>query len=105
MSASILQNTKECFLCRVEAEENGIYIQLPSGGLEKHHVMHGTANRKMSEKYGLTVYLCPKDHRTGKKAVHNCRETDLKLICIAQKKFEDIHGHDEWMRAFGKNYI
>jgi hypothetical protein len=51
------------------------------------------------------VYLCPKDHRTGKKAVHNCRETDLKLICIAQKKFEDIHGHDEWMRAFGKNYI
>ena len=46
MSASILQNTKECFLCRLEAEENGIYIQ-----------------------------------------------------------FEDIHGHDEWMRAFGKNYI
>lgn len=47
MSASILQNTKECFLCRLEAEENGIYIQLPSGGLEKHHVMHGTANRKI----------------------------------------------------------
>lgn len=67
--------------------------------------MHGTANRKQSEKYGLKVWLCCEDHRTGKEAVHRCREIDLKLICIAQRKFEELYGHDKWMEVFMKNYI
>lgn len=60
MSRSIMQNTKECFLCRMRAEKQGYFGPLTSYGLEKHHVMHGVANRKIAEKYGLTVYLCEK---------------------------------------------
>lgn len=90
MSRSIMQDTKECFLCRMRAEEQGYFGPLTSYGLEKHHVMHGVANRRIAEKYGLTVYLCEKDHRTGAEAVHNSRETDLKLIRAGQRRFEQI---------------
>lgn len=105
MSRSIMQNTKECFLCRMRAEEQGYFGPLISYSLEKHHVMHGVANRKIAEKYGLTVYLCKEDHRTGAEAVHKSRETDLKLIRAGQKRFEQVYSHREWMKAFGKNYL
>lgn len=35
----------------------------------------------------------------------NCRETDLVLIRAGQRRFEDIHSHEEWMSVFMKNYI
>ena len=72
----------------MRAEGQGYFGPLTSYGLEKHHVMHGVANRKIAEKYGLTVYLCEKDHRTGAEAVHKSRETDLKLIRAGQRRFE-----------------
>lgn len=34
---SILQQTKECYLCRLKAEKAGYFGQLPSTGLHKHH--------------------------------------------------------------------
>lgn len=105
MSRSIMQDTKECFLCRMRAEGQGYFGPLTSYGLEKHHVMHGVANRKIAEKYGLTVYLCEKDHRTGAEAVHKSRETDLKLIRAGQRRFEQVYSRREWMEAFGKNYL
>ena len=39
---------RECFLCG----RNG-----RGDRLERHHIF-GAANRKLSEKYGLTVWLC-----------------------------------------------
>ena len=102
---SILQGTKECYLCRLRMNEKEDFRRLPDTGLEEHHIMHGVTNRKQSEKYGLKVWLCYEDHRTGKEAVHRCRETDLKLICIAQRKFEELYSHDKWMEVFMKNYI
>lgn len=105
MMESIMQDIKECFLCREEMTKNNNFKRLPSGGLECHHIMHGTANRKISEHYGLKVWLCPKHHRTGKEAVHKCRETDLKLIRAGQKRFEQLFSHEEWMNLFMKNYL
>jgi hypothetical protein len=89
----------------MRAEGQGYFGPLTSYGLEKHHVMHGVANRKIAEKYGLTVYLCEKDHRTGAEAVHKSRETDLKLIRAGQRRFEQVYSRREWMEAFGKNYL
>ena len=100
---SILQDMKECYLCRMDPKNE--FRMLPSTGLESHHIMHGTANRKISEHYGLKVWLCPEHHRLGKDAVHKCRETDLKLIRIGQKTFEDAFSHEEWMNLFMKNYL
>ena len=102
---SIMQDIKECYLCRMEMLQNNNFKQLPSSGLECHHIMHGTANRKISEHYGLKVWLCPEHPRTGKDAVHKCRETDLKLIKAGQARFEQVFSHGEWMQVFMKNYL
>lgn len=48
---SILQDTKECYLCRMEAEKMGYFGRLPDTGLDKHHFIHGNANRQLAEKY------------------------------------------------------
>ena len=105
MSRSIMQDRKECYLCRKKIEDEGIIGRPRDIPLEEHHVMHGTANRKLAEHYGLKVWLCAEHHRTGKNAVHNCCETDLILIRAGQRRFEEIHSHEEWMSVFMKNYI
>lgn len=90
---SIIQTNKEkCFLCGGRASE-------------EHHCIHGTANRKLSEKYGLKVYLCTDCHRTGKYAVHNYKETDIKLKIIVQRRFEEEYPRLSFLKIFGKNYI
>lgn len=106
MSKSIVQPTlKECLLCRRDAEEAGYYGILSAAGLHKHHIMFGTANRKLAEKYGVWCWLCPGHHEFGPEAVHRCRETDLYLKKLAQTRFEEIYSHEKWMELFGKNYL
>ena len=77
----------------------------PVGNLEEHHVMFGTADRKLSEKYGLKVMLCPEHHRTGFNAVHRNKNVNIILRMNAQEAFERKHGHDLWMKEFGRNYL
>ncbi len=105
MAKSIMQKNKECYLCRKQAGLSGYYGPLSVAGLECHHIMHGTANRKISEKYGLKVWLCVRHHREGPEAVHTNRDIDLELIKDGQTKFEELYSHDEWMSAFMKNYL
>ena len=73
--------------------------------LAKHHVFYGTANRKLSEKYGLTIWLCPKHHNMSDKGIHFNKPLDLQIKQIAQREFEDTYGHDEFLRIFGRNYL
>ena len=80
------------------------YITKATEGLHKHHIFGGP-NRKLSELYGLYVYLIPKYH-TGDKGVHFNREFDLQLKREGQMKFEAIHGsREDFIRIFGKNYL
>lgn len=90
---SILQSRKECYMCRTTLN------------LAKHHVFYGTANRKLSEKYGLTIWLCPEHHNMSDKGIHFNKPLDLQIKQIAQREFEDTYGHEEFMRIFGRNYI
>ena len=92
MKSIIQKNEEKCFLCGGRASE-------------EHHVFFGTANRQLSEKYGLKVYLCPNCHRIEKYAVHNCKETDIKLKIIGQRKFIEEYPHQNFLKIFGKNYI
>ena len=67
MAKSIIQAhtdklSRECILCREEAEKMGYYGELPHTGLHKHHIMFGVANRKKSEHYGLWAYVCNERH-------------------------------------------
>lgn len=90
---SIIQSEKECFICA------------NIKNLESHHIFHGTANRKLSEKYGLKVWLC-NDHHTGSGGVHRSKEFDNHLKRIGQKAFERKYGsREDFMRIFGKNYL
>ncbi len=104
-----VSGVKECCLCRLEANISGYYGELPSEGLHKHHVIHGTANRKKSDRFGLWVWLCPDHHEFGINAVHSKseggEEYDRLLKQNAQIRFEELYGHDRWMQEFGKNYI
>ena len=89
---SVLQENKECFICGQTYE------------LHLHHIIDGPF-RKKSEKYGLTVWLCPYHHNMSDQGVHFCRALDLALRREAQKAFEKTHSREEWMDAFEKNYL
>ena len=92
MTKSIISNKYECYLCGKQID------------LERHHIMAGTANRKLSEKYGLWVYLCHECHTGADGAQYNSSKgTALKEA--AQRAFELQHSHEEWMDLFRKNYI
>lgn len=83
----------QCFIC-------GKY-----GDTECHHIFFGS-NRKYSEQYGLTVYLCPECHRTSDIAVHRNKEVRTTLQRIGQRTFEKKCGsREEFVRMFGKNYL
>lgn len=91
---SIIQKSKKCFVCETEY------------GLECHHIIYGTANRKQSDKYGLTVWLCNYHHTGSKQSVHFNKELDMHLKKLAQTKFEKVHGTREYFRSiFGKSYL
>ena len=82
-------------------EKDRCYICGKYGEMQTHHLLHGTANRKQADKYGLTVHLCHRCHMR----LHDEGVFDRNLQRIAQKAFEAKYSHEEWMRIFGKNYI
>jgi hypothetical protein len=83
---------RQCFLCGRQA------------ALERHHILGGSANRKLSEHYGLWCYLCASCHRGVDGAQYNS-EKGLYLKRLAQKAFEEKYSHAFWMETFRKNYI
>lgn len=80
---SILQDERKCWFCG-------------SPYVEEHHVFYGTANRQLSERYGLKVWLCNLEH-TGsmsgvrKYAVHFNKERDNELKRIAKERFIETY--------------
>lgn len=93
MARSIIQSEKECFVCKTTLN------------LHEHHVFFGTGNRKISEKYGMKVWLC-QEHHTGRNGVHFDRQLDLLIKTVAQGTFEkEIGNRDEFRRLFGRSYL
>ena len=87
---SILQTTKECYICGTTL------------CLEQHHVLHGS-RRRIADRLGLTVWLCPEHHR-GANGVHFNHQLDEALKRKAQEEYVKIHGIEEWMKIVRKNY-
>ena len=81
------------------------YLTGRSDHLEEHHVFGGN-NRKLSEKYGLKVYLTAEMHR-GKDGVHNNRELSDELKADIQQKAMEHYNWtiEEFRLIFGKSYI
>ena len=93
---------RTCYLC-MELEDN--YDTYPY--LEKHHIIHGTANRRLSEDYGLYVWLCYRHHNDfySPVAVHNNHEIDEALKRKAQVAFIEHFPDNDFMSVFGKSYL
>lgn len=92
---SILQTEKEC------------YITGSTQNLHKHHIFFGNPNRKISEENGFWVYLHGAWHNQTTYSVHgkNGHAIDLKLKQDCQRKFEETHTREEFMKLIGKNYL
>ena len=90
---SVLQQNKECYVCHTTI------------GLQDHHCLYGSANRKVSEKYGLKVWLC-REHHTGNTGVHFNKELDTRLKQLAQTYYEEHYGdRDKFRSDFGRSYL
>jgi len=87
---SIIQTEKVCYFANDKCD----------GWLEEHHIFGG-ANRKNSEKYGLKVHLCKRHHDKA----HEGGILMDTLHKVGQRKFEETHSHEEFMKIFGKNYL
>ena len=85
-----LQSSKVCWVCGI------------TQGLVPHHVF-GAANRPLSDKYGLVVWLCVPDHtgnESGRKGVHFNKPLRTKLKRYAQMKFEEVYGKRRFLDEF-----
>lgn len=87
-----------CYLCKLL---NGDDFPKQT---QEHHVCFGTANRRLSEKYGLKVYLCLRHHEIGPEAVHNNHENARILQREAQKTFEANFPELSFIETFGRSY-
>lgn len=102
MSKSIMHSKDDgtCYLCiKLHSNYARQYF------LQEHHVAFGTANRKLSEKYGLKVYLCDAHHEHSTEAVHVNADIRKMLCEDAQRAFEKKYPNLSFRCIFGKNYI
>jgi hypothetical protein len=90
---NILQNNKECYVCKTTL------------GIHKHHIF-GASNRTRSEKMNFTVFLCGYHHNLSNEGVHFNKDLDTHLKKYAQEYFEANLGTREDFRImFGKSYL
>lgn len=88
---SIMQTQKECYGC------------FRTVNLERHHCLHGTANRRLAEREGLWVWLCRDCHER----VHQNHDMDTRFKERAQRKWMEKNGKskEDFMKIFGRNYL
>lgn len=99
-------------------ERGTCYLCGCNKGYDKHHCIHGYANRKIADREGLWVYLCRDCHTGGKHAVHNCIDTDIHLEREAQSLWEERYikdypyknhaeeaAREAFRELFGKSYL
>ena len=99
MKSIMQQNDGHCYLC--EWLNGDVSVK---DYLEEHHAIFGTAQRKLSERYGLKVYLCPYHHRLGPDAVHVNNVIARAVKAKAQEAFEENFPELDFRTIFGKNY-
>lgn len=80
--------------------ENVCFICGKQGRMEKHHMLHGPY-RKAADRFHLVCHLCRDCHQ----ALHDKGLHDRELQVIAQRTFERMYGHTEFMQVFGKSWI
>lgn len=88
-----MQEDKECYFCKKKQD------------LHLHHVFFGHANRKISDREGFVVWLCPYHHNMSNNSVHHNREMDLALKRKCQIEYERDHTREDFIKLIGKSYL
>lgn len=68
---------------------------------ERNEIFEGSRNRQHSKAWGCWVALPPSLHWR----FHNDRAYALSWKEECQRRFEAIHGHEQFMAIFGRNYL
>lgn len=87
-----MQDKKECYFCKSQS------------WLECHHIFGG-ANRNLSEKYGLKVWLCHYCHNEPPQGVHHNRRNADMLRKLGQEAFNKQYPDKDFVSIFGRNFI
>lgn len=72
--------------------------------LESHHIF-GSHNRKLSEHYGLKVWLCHTCHNEPPAGVHHNSNAMDFLHRVGQQAFENFYPEEDFVEIFGRNYL
>ena len=83
-------------------------------GMVPHEIYHGSKNRLICCELGLWVWLW--NDSKGKNinkygmvedhvVAHKCTEFHELLKRQGQERFEELHGHEAFMKAIGRNYL
>lgn len=92
MRDSVLTNDQDhCLICGYEQ-------------IQRHHVFHGTSNRKLADEDGYWVPLCHR-HHTGRDGVHSSRFFDMVLKQTAQRHYEETHTREQFIQRYGRSYL
>lgn len=102
------QKDGTCYLCMLLEDDYRVHQVT-----QEHHGIFGTANRRLSEEYGLKVYLCLEHHLTGPDAVHTNPSIRRLMDEESQRAFEREYSpklgkagaRKEFIKIFGKNHL
>lgn len=70
-------------------------------GLDRHHLLSGTANRKLAEEDGLWIWLCREHHKEAHEDVV-CNDMYKRL---GQIYYEQAHTRAEFIKRYGKSFF
>ena len=68
--------------------------------LHTHHMLHGSMKNK-ADQYNLTITLCVECHTL----LHDHGFHDKEIQQLAQKRFEETHTREEFIKEFGKSFL
>jgi len=85
--------------------EQESYLSGRTDSLEEHHIFYGQGRRKLSERYGLKVWLTHDEHNEPPDGVHFNQAARRALERAGQEAFERKYPKLNFMRIFGKNYL
>ena len=93
MAKSILQTERESWLSK------------RTDRLEEHHIFYGQGRRKLSERYGLKVWLTHDEHNEPPDGVHFNQALRRELERAGQLAFEREYPELDFIGIFGRSYL
>ena len=96
---------KERLLSNPTWDAGDVCVYCGSPNIQRHHIIGGTANRKISDKHGYIIPLCY-EHHLGGNGIHRNRGMQEYWMELAQRHYEMHRGtRADFIREFGKSYL